>query len=197
MFWFVFECSSSPIAVLDDQRRFVEVNDAALALLLRSRAELVGSPVTDIIEPSQRAASAARWRAFLRSGEDAGTRILVRPDGSRIEVEFAVRLAIMEGRRLAIHVMLPGTRAFPSPSGAPSRVRPLTNREQEVITLIALGRKTAQIASELSISPDTARTHVRNAMSKLGAHTRAELVALTLSTNSAIRMRPSRAELQT
>ena len=121
-----------------------------------------------------------------------GTRTLVLPDGSKIQVEFAARLAIIDGRRLAIHVMLSGTRAFPSPSGARSQARPLTSREQEVITLIALGRKTAQIASELYISPATVRTHVRNAMSKLGAHTRAELVALTLSTASAIRLRPEK-----
>jgi DNA-binding NarL/FixJ family response regulator len=57
---------------------------------------------------------------------------------------------------------------------------PLTERERQVITLIALGRGTRAIASELYISPATVRTHVRNAMSKLGAHTRAQLVAAAL-----------------
>jgi DNA-binding CsgD family transcriptional regulator len=36
------------------------------------------------------------------------------------------------------------------------------------------------IAEELSISPETVRTHVRNAMAKLDVHTRAELVAVAL-----------------
>jgi DNA-binding CsgD family transcriptional regulator len=54
----------------------------------------------------------------------------------------------------------------------------LTHREREVVTLIALGHETAEIGRELHISPETVRTHVRNAMSKLGARTRAQLVAV-------------------
>ncbi len=188
LLWFVIEHSSTPIAVIDDERRFVEVNDAGLALLGRSRAELIGHTITDIIELPERAESARRWQAFLRSGEDMGTRTLLLPDGRRISVEFAVRLATVDTRRLAIHVMLSATRAWASPSAAQSQERPLTSREQEVITLIALGHETPQIASQLGISPETARSHVRNAMSKLGARTRAHLVALTLSTDNAIRL---------
>ena len=65
-FWLVFERSASPIILIDDQRRFVEVNNAGLALPARSRAELIGRPITDIIEPSERAESARRWQAPLR-----------------------------------------------------------------------------------------------------------------------------------
>jgi DNA-binding NarL/FixJ family response regulator len=56
------------------------------------------------------------------------------------------------------------------------------------VTLIAMGRETSQIAQELHVSPETVRTHVRNAMAKLGAHTRAQLVATALCTDSAIRL---------
>jgi DNA-binding CsgD family transcriptional regulator len=45
---------------------------------------------------------------------------------------------------------------------------------------VALGRSTPQIATDLSLSPATVRSHVRNAMVKVGAHTRAQLVALVL-----------------
>ena len=55
-----------------------------------------------------------------------------------------------------------------------------------MVTLIALGHETAQIAQELHISVETVRTHVRNAMSKLGAHTRAQLVAVVLTTEQAV-----------
>jgi DNA-binding NarL/FixJ family response regulator len=56
----------------------------------------------------------------------------------------------------------------------------LTAREREVVTLIALGEDTAGIARELHVSPETVKTHVRNAMAKLGVHTRAQLVAVSL-----------------
>jgi DNA-binding CsgD family transcriptional regulator len=45
---------------------------------------------------------------------------------------------------------------------------------------VALGYNTGRIAEELSLSTSTVRSHVRNAMSKTGARTRAHLVALVL-----------------
>jgi len=51
-----------------------------------------------------------------------------------------------------------------------------------------MGRETNQIAQELHVSSETVRTHVRNAMAKLGAHTRAQLVAIALCTDSTIRL---------
>jgi DNA-binding CsgD family transcriptional regulator len=62
----------------------------------------------------------------------------------------------------------------------------LTRREREVVTLIALGGETAEIARELHISPETVRTHVRNARSKLGARTRAQLVAVFICNEHAV-----------
>ena len=57
----------------------------------------------------------------------------------------------------------------------------LTPREREVFRLLALGLNAWQIAEELSISPDTVRTHVRNGVVKLGAKTRVQAVALALT----------------
>jgi DNA-binding NarL/FixJ family response regulator len=54
----------------------------------------------------------------------------------------------------------------------------LTDREREVMVLVAGGRSNDEIATELFISPATAKTHVSRAMSKLGAHDRAQLVVL-------------------
>jgi DNA-binding CsgD family transcriptional regulator len=56
----------------------------------------------------------------------------------------------------------------------------LTPREREIVQRVALGRSTPQIAADLKLSPATVRSHVRNAMVKTGAHTRAQLVALVL-----------------
>jgi DNA-binding CsgD family transcriptional regulator len=57
---------------------------------------------------------------------------------------------------------------------------PLTRREREILGALAEGMSGAQIADQLVLSPETVRTHVRNAMSKLGASTRSQAVALAL-----------------
>jgi DNA-binding CsgD family transcriptional regulator len=64
--------------------------------------------------------------------------------------------------------------------GAPSRRLPLTKREREILGRLAEGLSGAQIADELVLSPETVRTHVRNAMAKLGASTRSQAVALAI-----------------
>jgi DNA-binding NarL/FixJ family response regulator len=52
----------------------------------------------------------------------------------------------------------------------------LTNREREVMALVALGLTNAEIAERLVVSPATSKTHVSRAMIKLGARDRAQLV---------------------
>jgi DNA-binding NarL/FixJ family response regulator len=52
----------------------------------------------------------------------------------------------------------------------------LTERESEVVALVAHGLTNTEIAAELVLSPATARTHVSRAMVKLGARDRAQLV---------------------
>jgi DNA-binding NarL/FixJ family response regulator len=55
---------------------------------------------------------------------------------------------------------------------------PLTEREREVFQLVAHGLSNSEIATELFISPSTAKTHVSRVTMKLGARDRAQLVAL-------------------
>jgi len=54
----------------------------------------------------------------------------------------------------------------------------LTEREREVLGLVARGMSNSEIAAELFISPATAKTHVSRVMMKLGARDRAQLVAI-------------------
>ena len=51
---------------------------------------------------------------------------------------------------------------------------PLTARERNVLELMAKGLKQKQIAGELFINMETARTHIKNAYKKLGAHNKVE-----------------------
>ena len=54
----------------------------------------------------------------------------------------------------------------------------LTDREREVVSLVANGLTNEEIAGKLYVSPATAKTHVNRAMTKLGARDRAQLVVL-------------------
>jgi DNA-binding NarL/FixJ family response regulator len=62
------------------------------------------------------------------------------------------------------------------PSLTPPSMHALTERESEVVALVAHGLTNTEIAAELVLSPATARTHVSRAMIKLGARDRAQLV---------------------
>ncbi|HZD80551.1 MAG TPA: response regulator transcription factor [Actinomycetota bacterium] len=55
-------------------------------------------------------------------------------------------------------------------------LQPLTDREREVMALVAAGLSNDEIAQRLFVSPATAKTHVSRAMVKLGARDRAQLV---------------------
>jgi DNA-binding NarL/FixJ family response regulator len=70
-------------------------------------------------------------------------------------------------------------------AGPPLDSRPLdllTEREREVMALVAAGLSNAEIAERLFMSPATAKTHVSRAMVKLGVHDRAQLVVLAYET---------------
>ena len=58
----------------------------------------------------------------------------------------------------------------------------LTDREREVVTLVAEGLTNDEIARRLIMSPATAKTHVSRAMIKLGARDRAQLVVFAYET---------------
>jgi PAS domain S-box-containing protein len=188
-FWLIFERSSNAIVLLDDERRYVDVNPSAVALLGRTREELLGTSSFENIRPAEQSIAARQWQAFLKSGEDSGTRALVRPDGSEVEIDYAARLAVIGERRLAIFVSLASADVAAEAQSDRTAAGSLTAREREVITLIAMGRETNEIAEQLHISSETVRTHVRNAMSKLGARTRAQLVAIALSTDETMHVR--------
>ncbi|WP_425455114.1 response regulator [Actinoallomurus bryophytorum] len=57
-------------------------------------------------------------------------------------------------------------------------LKSLTEREREVMALVAAGMSNDEIATRLVVSPATAKTHVSRVLTKLGARDRAQLVVL-------------------
>jgi DNA-binding NarL/FixJ family response regulator len=68
------------------------------------------------------------------------------------------------------------------PGQPPAALAELTEREREILVLVARGLSNAEIAGRLVISPLTAKTHVSNVLRKLECHDRAALVALAYET---------------
>ena len=68
------------------------------------------------------------------------------------------------------------------PAEPPAALSVLTDREREILRLVAEGLSNAEIAGRLVISPLTAKTHVSNVLRKLDCHDRAALVAFAYET---------------
>jgi DNA-binding NarL/FixJ family response regulator len=77
-------------------------------------------------------------------------------------------------RRLIAHF----TTSARAPSKAPRGLDELTEREQEVLSLVAHGLSNAELAETLHVSLPTAKTHVSRILTKLGARDRTQLVIL-------------------
>lgn len=65
-----------------------------------------------------------------------------------------------------------------TPDVTPEALHTLTDREREVLVLVAHGLGNDQIAERLFLSPLTAKSHVNRAMAKLGVRDRAQLVVI-------------------
>jgi DNA-binding CsgD family transcriptional regulator len=88
----------------------------------------------------------------------------------------------------------PSLRSVGSDPGRPrSRTDRLSGKERSVLRELARGHSTEQIADVLVVSPHTVRTHIKNGMRKLEAHTRAHAVAIALS-EGAIEFQPEAPE---
>ena len=165
------------MVIADDQRRYVAANAAACLLLRLPEKEVLGRTVDDFTPPENRAQVAAMWDAFIREGTQQGTFQLLMPDGQRVEVEYSATARVAPGQHLSI-LMFPPGRSARGTTSHPRSV--LTDREREVLALIAMGRSGALIAAELHVSPSTVESHVRHCLEKLGARNRAHAIALGL-----------------
>jgi PAS domain S-box-containing protein len=186
-FWSVFEHSNIPMALVDRGRAYIAVNDAAVELFQYQRDDVIGERAGRTTLDPDLAQSSAEWDELLRTGELYGERVVSDASGNSVRVSYAAHVTQMDGEWAAVlvalsaHIEPEGAELIhTSPAARNARLAGLTPREQEVVRQVALGRSTPQIAADLNLSPATVRSHVRNAMVKTGAHTRAQLVAVML-----------------
>jgi DNA-binding NarL/FixJ family response regulator len=170
------------VVIVDDQlavRRGVE-------LLLRDAGlRVVG--VSASVGEAARLLAARRFDVVLVESvlEGAPTAPLL---GQLIAERPELPVVVYAGRDDLALAAAAGTRFFdpevvrrlPDRAARPVRrgIALLSPREREILGLLATGRNGSEIAGELVLSEETVRTHVRNAVAKLGARTRTQAVAL-------------------
>ena len=114
-------------------------------------------------------------RALLTEALDAGARGFVLKEAPLGDLVRAVEIVARGGTY--VDPVLAGVFATASVT---DKLPSLTQREREVLRLLADGLSNEEIGKRLFISPETVRTHVRKAMRKLDADTRTQAVAKAL-----------------
>jgi DNA-binding NarL/FixJ family response regulator len=114
-------------------------------------------------------------RALLTEAVDVGARGYVLKEAPLPDLLRAIA-TVAEGGTY-VDPVLAGALAAP---GAADKLPALTQREREVLRLLADGLTNEEVGKRLFIAPDTVRTHVRKAMRRLDADTRTQAVATAL-----------------
>jgi len=179
--------------IADDQRRWVTGNDAAAELLGIPRDEFPWRTIDEFTPATERTRLEQLWEELLATGVAEGWYQFLVPHKGLRTVEFSAMANVLPARHFS--VLIPTDAAPPAKGGEasaggvswkpavePSGQVQLTNREREIVTLVASGLHTEEMAERLFVSPETVKTHVQHAMEKLGVHTRAHAVAVALVT---------------
>jgi DNA-binding NarL/FixJ family response regulator len=189
-------------ALFDSEDGFTVAGEAAdgLAAVAEARRTRPDVILMDIRMPGIDGLEATR--RVVSDPELAGTRVIVLTTFERDEYVFdalrmgasgfllkdtrpavlldAVRTVVDGGALLAPSVTKTLIREFtglaPRSTTPHPNLASLTDREREIVALVARGLSNQEIAQHLMVSPATARTHVSRSMVKLGARDRAQLV---------------------
>jgi DNA-binding NarL/FixJ family response regulator len=164
----------------DEALALIETEGPEVALLDLRMPGLSGIEVARRIDRGEGATAVILYTAFgdralLTEALDAGARGFVLKEAPLAEVVRSVEL-VAAGRTYVDPVLA----GVISSSTATGRMVTLTQRERDVLRLLADGMSNEEIGRELFISPETVRTHVRKAMAKLDADTRTQAVATAL-----------------
>jgi DNA-binding NarL/FixJ family response regulator len=164
----------------DDALEQIELRKPSVAILDLMMPGQSGIAVARLVARSAPDTSVILYTAFgdralLTEALDAGARGFVLKEAPLAEVVRAVEL-VASGRTYVDPVLA----GVLSSSAATEKMTNLTQRERDVLRLLADGMSNEEIGKSLFISPETVRTHVRKAMAKLDADTRTQAVATAL-----------------
>jgi DNA-binding NarL/FixJ family response regulator len=112
---------------------------------------------------------------LLISGLDSGARGYALKEGAPTELTGALETVAGGGTYVD-----PRLRPALLSRQTTQRMPSLSKREREIMDLLAQGLTGEDVAERLVLSSETVKTHIRNAMSKLEAHTRVHAVAIAL-----------------
>jgi DNA-binding NarL/FixJ family response regulator len=115
---------------------------------------------------------------LVQGALQAGAAGYLLKDAEADEVAAAIRAACRGEVHLDPAIAKQLTRSLVTPK--PQTVNSLTDREREVLVLVAKGLSNQQIADSLVISERTARTHVSNILGKLGVASRTQAALLAI-----------------
>jgi PAS domain S-box-containing protein len=161
-----------PSYILDRGGVIAWVNPAAERLV----GDVRGRLFTDVVAvPDRPRARESFARKIVGKEKVTNAEVeLVGPGGRELSVEVS-SVPLREGHQV---VGVFGLLARPPASPGPAARHPkLTPRQQEVLLMLAQGASTRQIASELHLSTETVRNHVRGILQALDVHSRVEAVA--------------------
>jgi PAS domain S-box-containing protein len=169
-FWRVFRESRNPLLLIDERRRYTDANEAACECFGLTREELLRMRPGDRTPSDLQRRLEEIWPRLANDEPLTTPWVMIRPDGARRDVFLHLHPNAVEGQDLLIFLSAPPQ----VPAGG------LTPREREITALLADGCDGRQIAERLVLSPETVRTHIRNAMERTSARTRAHLIAIAL-----------------
>lgn len=167
------EALTVPAYVVDATGQIRWLNDAARQIV----GDAVGRAFTDVVAAADRGQARTVFTQKLL-GTATATDVelaLVAADGHTVSVEISSAAIGDDGRTVGVFGLARPVAETPAPAETPSRPA-LTARQLEVLRLLARGRTTDEIASQLGVSRETVRNHVRTLLRGLDAHSRLEAV---------------------
>ena len=175
------ERSSGAVLVADADGRVLAANRPACSMLGWSRIDLLllGLPDLGVALP----AHAQVCHEADQRGLTAGTALLRHRDGRAIPVRYQVTRVDLPDAPVYVWMaharrsVRSSMRLHPEQARVARALR-VTDRELEILQLIAEGFDNRDIAQELTVSIETVKTHVRRLLAKLKAHSRAHAVAV-------------------
>jgi PAS domain S-box-containing protein len=166
-----------PASVHDVEGRFVHMNEAAERASGKTNAQLLGHYFTELLPPEARASVTAQFRRAVQ-GEPTDFETVFIDASGQLRGVRAQHLPLRSGGAIVgVFILAFDARRPPSGSVGLDPQPRLTPRQREVLGLIASGLSTAEIAAQLTISPETVRNHLRSLFSELHVHTRLEAIA--------------------